>query len=66
MSSPTKCRCCDLGVPDECSGQIEDHCTWCGTSMDPQNWEYAIPQQDYLKRFCTIDCLVDNERWDEA
>jgi len=64
-----KCPCCELEVPKECSGQIEDHCTWCGTPMDPDGdirvflGESSIPPDK--DRFCTLDCLVENDEWDK-
>jgi len=55
-----KCRCCELEVPKECSGQIENHCTWCGMPMDPDS---SIPPDK--ERFCTLDCRVGNKEWEQ-
>ena len=54
------CRFCDKKVPDECNGQIEDHCTWCGMPMDSDS--SLPPDKD---RFCTLDCEAENSEWDK-
>lgn len=56
-----KCRFCDEEVPGGCNGQIEDHCTWCGTWMDPEPG--LASDKD---RFCTLDCSVENEEWEKS
>ena len=51
-----KCRFCD---EEPCSGKIEDHCSWCGTSMDPED---DLSDGD---RFCTLDCIAENDEWEK-
>lgn len=54
-----KCRYCELKTPKYCSGQIEDHCTWCGL---PCKVVGLIPSED---RFCSSKCKSENNAFEE-
>ena len=52
------CKCCELDVPERCTGRIEDHCTWCG---GPYCIESLRPDEE---RFCSRMCYLANESWE--
>ena len=54
--SKKKCKYCEK---TDCTGEIEDHCTWCG---GPYPASSLPPDAD---RFCCEECRKENNKWDE-
>lgn len=52
------CRFCEKNVPADCTGEIQDHCTWCGGPVA------ASDKPLDADRFCNDKCLKENTEWD--
>ena len=55
-----KCRFCEKEVPKSCTGEIEDHCTWCGGPVAAQP-QFSLG----VDRFCSETCEKENAKYDE-
>jgi len=59
-----KCRYCEK---TNCTGEIEDHCTWCGQPCRVEDAIFsleALEEADY-PRFCASKCFDENKKWDD-
>lgn len=50
------CVFCDQPVPVQCTGQIQDHCNWCGEPIEPEK---------YLE-WCSPRCQQENLQFEEG
>jgi hypothetical protein len=59
MKPQKPCRFCEKNVPANCTGEIQDHCTWCGGPVPASE---LAPGVD---RFCSDECDAENTVWDK-
>lgn len=58
MTKQKPCKFCKRYVPANCTGEIQDHCTWCG---GPASTVDIAPDGG---RFCRDKCVEENAKCD--